>query len=135
MALYIATFHTYLIGAFRYIQYKILTDRKEDDSHASQESRLLGKMVKIMSILFWINSAYIIGDFVMYELLRLNMHDFRGFTRFGEFTFATMAFWTGWIGWKLLTRQPYESLTTALFLLLKNSLLKGKALQAKLRSK
>ncbi|MBK9014361.1 MAG: hypothetical protein IPM82_09860 [Saprospiraceae bacterium] len=41
-----------------------------------------------MLLLFWVNSAYIVTDFVMYELMRLNMHDFRGFTRFGDLSFA-----------------------------------------------
>ncbi len=123
MAFYIATFHTYIFSAHRYIRFRMGMLRHEKSGMAVQETLLLGKMVKAMAILFWINSLYIVGDFVMYELLRLNMHDFRGFTRFGELSFAAMAFWVGWIGWKLLTRQPYKSLTMTLFLLLKKLLI------------
>jgi hypothetical protein len=125
MALYIFSFHVYIFGAYRYIRFKMYSQRHEVLGLNHQETLLLGKMLKVMAVLFWVNSAYIVGDFVMYELLRLNMHDFRGFTRFGELTFGAMSFWAGWIGWKLLTRQPYESLTLALFLLVKNALIRG----------
>lgn len=123
MALYIATFHTYIFGAHRYIRYKLVNLRHEPETFAKQETLLLGKLIKVMAILFWVNSTYIIADFVMYEVLRLNMHDFRGFTRFGELSFAAMAFWSGWIGWKLLTRRPYKSMTMTLFLLIKKILI------------
>jgi hypothetical protein len=79
-----------------------------------------------MLVLFWINSAYIVADFVMYELLRLNMHNFRGFTRFGEFSFAAMAGWAGWMGAMLLLKRPYKSFSDGILFQIKKRLKKDR---------
>ena len=78
-------------------------------------------MLRVMIILFWINSAYIVTDFAMYELLRLNMHHFRGFTRFGDLSFVAMAGWAGLSGLQLLLRLPYLNSSKLAFLLLKKA--------------
>ena len=122
MALYIASFYGYQFGAYRYIRYKLPTFQNQDDSRQLHETLYLRKLLRVMVILFWVNSAYIVTDFVMYELLRLNMHNLRGFTRFGELSFAAMAGWAGWIGWKLLTKQAYTSQSGQAFSLLKKIL-------------
>jgi hypothetical protein len=96
--------------------------------HADMEDRdlhdafWLRRLVRILIVLFWINSAYITIDFVMYELLSLNMHNFRGFTRFGDLSFAAMAGWTGYMGLILLTNRPYKSLSDEIFRLVKSKI-------------
>lgn len=123
MALYIATFYAYQFGAYRYVRFKISTLRKKQEGgQAMYEALVLRRMLRVMLILFWINSAYIVADFVMYELLRLNMHNFRGFTRFGDLSFAAMAGWAGLSGVQLLLKPPYLNLSTLVFDFLKKLL-------------
>ena len=90
------------------------------------EAFVLRRMLRVLIILFWINSLYIATDFIMYELLQLNMHDFRGFTRFGDLSFAAMAGWIGLSGIQLLLRMPYQNSSQFIFFLLKNMLGSGK---------
>lgn len=103
MLLYVGTFYAYLYSAYRYIRYKYAKLR-----HSGKVSELKivlrqKRMVKVLIILFWFNSAYIGGDFIMYELLGFNLHDLRGFTRLGDLSFAAIAFWIAWCGWKNAT--------------------------------
>lgn len=115
MALYIGTFSAYLLGAYRYIRYKVAHVRRSENVMEIREALLLRRLVRVLIILFWINSAYILADFAMYELLKLNMHNFRGFTRFGELSFAAMSGWVGLMGISLLARNPYHSLSEQAF--------------------
>ncbi len=120
MALYIFTFYAYQFAAYRYIRFKISALRKKQEGgQPLYEALVLRRMLRVMLLLFWVNSAYIVTDFVMYELLRLNMHDFRGFTRFGELSFAAMAGWAGLSGVQLLMKPPYMNLSTFVFLWVK----------------
>ncbi len=116
MALYIATFYAYQFGAYRYIHFKISALRKKQEGgQAMFEALVLRRMLRVMLILFWINSAYIVADFVLSKLLLLNMHNLRGFTRFGELSFAAMAGWAGLSGVQLLQKPPYLNLSTLAF--------------------
>ena len=108
MALYIFTFYSYQFAGYRYIRFQISALRKKKEGgQPLYEALVLRRMLRVMLLLFWVNSAYIVTDFVMYELLRLNMHDFRGFTRFGDLSFAAMAGWAGLSGVQLLMKPPY----------------------------
>lgn len=116
MALYIFTFYAYQFAAYRFIRFKISALRKKQEGgQPLYESLVLRRMLRVMLLLFWVNSAYIVTDFVMYELLRLNMHDFRGFTRFGDLSFAAMAGWVGLVGLQLLMKPPYVNVSTFVF--------------------
>lgn len=131
MALYIATFYAYQFGAYRYIHFKIADLRKKQEGgQILYEAFVLRRMLRIMLILFWINSAYIVADFVMYELLQLNMHNFRGFTRFGELSFAAMGGWAGLSGLQLLLKPPYLNLSGLFFNKAKNYLLRNRSARA-----
>ena len=123
MGLYIATFYVYLFAAYRYTQFRISALRKKKEGGQPLfEAFVLRRMLRIMIILFWINSAYITTDFVMYELLHLNMHNFRGFTRFGDLSFAAMAGWAGLSGTQLLLKLPYLNSSSIVFYLVKRFL-------------
>ncbi|HFA51505.1 MAG TPA: hypothetical protein ENJ95_21025 [Bacteroidetes bacterium] len=128
MAIYIGTFYMYLFAAYRYTRFKISALRKKKESgRPLYEAFVLRRMLRVMLILFWINSAYIVADFAMYELLGLSMHNFRGFTRFGDLSFAAMAGWAGLTGLQLLVRLPYFNSSKIVFSLLKKALkYKGK---------
>ncbi len=128
MAFYISTFYLYLFGAYRYTQFKISSLRKKKEGgQPLYEAFVLRRMLRFMIILFWVNSAYIAVDFAMYELLRLDMHRFLGFTRFGELSFAAMAGWAGLSGIQLLVRLPYINSSKLVFTFLKKTLKKRKA--------
>lgn len=125
MGLYIATFYAYLFAAYRYTQFRISALRKKQEGGRPLfEAFVLRRMLRVMIFLFWVNSAYIVIDFVMYELLGLNMHDFRGFTRFGDLSFAAMAGWAGLSGLQLLFKLPYLNSSKLVFNLLKKTVRK-----------
>ncbi len=124
MGFYIATFYFYLFGAYRYLRYKVAALRHSDAGWPLNEALQLRRLIRVMLVLFWINSAYIVADFVMYELLHLNMHNFRGFTNFGDLSFALMAGWAGWMGAVLLLKRHYNSFSDGLFFQLKKYLIK-----------
>jgi len=126
MGFYIATFYGYLFGAYRYLRYKVGSLRHTEPGWPLHEALQLRRLIRVMLVLFWINSAYIVADFVMYELLQLNMHNFRGFTRFGDLSFAVMAGWAGWMGVVLLLKRPYKSFSDGLLFQLKKYLRKGR---------
>lgn len=116
MAFYIFTFYTYQFAAYRYVQYKISALRKQQQGgQLLYETLVMRRMLRVMLVLFWVNSGYIVTDFVMYELLQLNMHNFRGFTRFGDLSFVAMAGWAGLTGIQLLLKPPYLNLSTLVF--------------------
>ncbi len=127
MALYIGTFYMYLFGAYRYTQFKISALRKtQEGGKPLYEAFVLRRMLRVLIILFWINSVYIVIDFAMYELLRLDMHHFWGFTRFGDLSFVAMAGWLGLSGIQLLIGLPYLNSSTLVFGFLKKILKKKK---------
>jgi hypothetical protein len=116
MALYIFTFYAYQFAAYSYIRFQVSSLRKKQEGgQPMYEALVLRRMLRVMLLLFWVNSAYIVTDFVLYELLKLNMHDFRGFTRFGDLSFAAMAGWIGLTGVQLLMRPPYMNVSTFVF--------------------
>jgi hypothetical protein len=100
MLIYILTFYLYLYSAYRYIRYKRGALRHSKDQLAKQNVLFLKRLVKVLFVLFWINSGYIVTDFVVYEILNVNLHSLKGFTRFGDLSLAAMVFWVSWNGWK-----------------------------------
>lgn len=123
MALYIGTFYIYLFGAYRYTQIKLSALRKQKKGGEPLfEALVMRRMLRVMIALFWVNSAYIIIDFAMYELLKWDMHDFRGFTRFGDLSFVAMAGWAGLSGLQLLVRLPYLNSSKLAFKIFKKIL-------------
>lgn len=100
MLLYVGTFYAYLYSAYRYIRFKYAKLRHSKNHPELKIVLHQKRMVKVLILLFWFNSAYIGGDFIMYELLDYNLHDLRGFTRLGDLSFAAIAFWVGWRAWK-----------------------------------
>ena len=90
MLLYIFSFYFYILAAFRFVKFK--------ENHIStllqrREIIYLKILLKILLLLFWFNSAYIILDFVSYNFFKINLHNLRGFKRIGDISFAAMAFW------------------------------------------
>lgn len=90
MMLYIFSFYFYILAAFRFVKFK--------ENHLStlverREVIYLKILLKILLILFWFNSAYIIIDFASFSFFKINLHNLRGFKRIGDLSFASLAFW------------------------------------------
>lgn len=126
MALFIITFNFYMAAAYRFIRFRLARDHNKPHDWEWHQTLQLRRLIRVLFILFLFNSAYILTDFIMYELLRLNMHDFRGFTRSGEIVFASMAIWVAWVGFKLLRRRPYRSISEATFQFVRQYILRRK---------
>lgn len=105
MALYIGTFYAYLYSAYRYIRYKDASLRHSKNDSAKRQVLLMKRLIQVLFVLFWVNSAYIVGDFVIYEILKYDLHSVKGFTRFGDLSFASIALWTAWWGWRSRKRR------------------------------
>ena len=115
MALFIVTFNFYMAAAYRFIRFRLARDHHKPHDGQWHETLQLRRLIRVLFVLFFFNSVYILTDFIMYELLRLNMHDFRGFTRSGEIVFAIMAIWVGWAGLRILSKKPYRSMSEAAY--------------------
>ena len=126
MALFITTFNFYMAAAYRFIRFRVFRDQNKPHNREWHQTLQLRRLIRVLFILFFFNSVYILTDFVMYELLRLNMHNFRGFTRAGEMVFATMAIWVGWAGLRLLSEKPYRSLSEAAWQFTRSYILRRK---------
>jgi hypothetical protein len=109
MVLYIGTFYAYLYSAYRYVRYKDAHLRNNSEKKEKQEIQFLKQMLKVLLVLFWINSGYIVTDFLMYQFLDINLHTMRGFTRFGDISFGLMVFWMGLNGWRLVFKSKSTS--------------------------
>ncbi|RMG86882.1 MAG: hypothetical protein D6714_03410 [Bacteroidetes bacterium] len=105
MLLYIGTFYAYLYAAYRYIRYKNGYLRHSKNERARQQVLWLKRLVQVLFILFWIDSAYIVTDFVVYEVLKYDLHTVRGFTRVGDISFALLGLWSAWWGARTLFRR------------------------------
>ena len=105
MLLYISTFYAYLYSAYRYVRYKNAHLRHNADKKEGEEIQFLKRMLKILLILFWINSGYIVSDFFMYQFLDFNLHTLRGYTRFGDISFSLMVIWMSLNGWRIILQS------------------------------
>jgi len=106
MVLYIGTFYAYLYSSYRYVRYKEAHLRNNAEGKTKKEILFLKRMLKVLLVLFWINSGYIISDFLVYQVFDMNLHTMmRGFTRFGDISFGLMVFWMGINGWLMIFRR------------------------------
>ena len=103
MLLYITTFYAYLYSAYRFVRYRFARLRNAE-GELRREIHLLKRFLKVLLILFWINSGYIITDFLAYQILDVNLHKAPGFTRFGDISFALMTIWVAWGGWRIFRK-------------------------------
>ena len=53
----------------------------------------LKRLVKGILLLFIICAGYIVGDFLVYQFLGLNLYDIRGYTYIGDFSFTGIVLW------------------------------------------
>lgn len=109
MALFITTFNFYIAAAYRFIKFKITHCQRTNDQTTLQTTLQLRRMLRVLFVLFLFNSIYIFTDFIMYEVLGLNMHNYQTFTRFGEVLFASMSAWMAWASLSIFKKWTYQS--------------------------
>ncbi len=131
MAIFITTFNIYLAASYRFIKFKIAQCQRIGDASGLQTVLQLRRMLRVVFILFFFNSVYIFTDFIMYEVLGLNMHNYRTFTHVGEMLFASLATWMAWASLAVFKHWTYRSFSDRLWQWIKTWLLKRQGLEAK----
>ncbi len=99
--LYLISFSLYLYFSYRFIRYKLALLRKKGAFPWELDKvNRLKRMVKGLILLFVISGAYMVGDFVTYQFLGLNLYDIRGFTYIGDLSFTFIVLWVGYYGFR-----------------------------------
>ncbi len=93
-ALFVIGFSFYLYFSYRFIRYKLalLTKRNGHQWEIDKVMRLK-RLVKGILLLFIICAGYIVGDFLVYQFLGLNLYDIRGYTYIGDLSFTAIVLW------------------------------------------
>lgn len=97
--LYLTTFFAYLFFASRYIQrkQKRIRERKE-----LRQVLYMKVLIKFFFILFCIQTAFILSDFITFELFDINLRSVRLYAAAGVLSFAVLLFWLGIYGFQVL---------------------------------
>ncbi len=109
MALYVGTFYAYQFGAYRYIHFKVTVLQKKDSTETDQLYSLLilRRMLRVMLVLFWVNSAYIAADFLLEQWVGIQLGNLRGIRHLGDLSFALLGGWVGVASVQLLYPPAY----------------------------
>jgi len=94
--LYVFFLFTYLTLSYRYIKYKQAVVRRKGQFWEYSKSVWLQWTIKFLFVLAVGNTFYIILDFVVYNFLGWNLYSVKGFSYFGDLSFAAMLFWLVW---------------------------------------
>ncbi len=97
--LYLLTFFAYLYFSYRYIRQK---RRQLRTSKEAKQVWYLQYLIQIFFLLFCIHAAFVVGDFITYELLQVNLQDVKIYAGMGIFSFAALLFWLGIYGFQVL---------------------------------
>ncbi len=97
--LYLVTFFAYLYFSYRYVK------RKKREVHYRGEARKVryaDQLVRVFFVLFCIHTAFLISDFVMYQLMGINLRASKPYAALGIWSFAALLFWLGVYGVQVL---------------------------------
>ncbi|MFN7120293.1 MAG: hypothetical protein ACK4TA_26120 [Saprospiraceae bacterium] len=97
--LYLTTFFAYLFFASRYIKRKRKLVRERQELRQVLYMRVL---VKILFILFCVHTAFVLSDFITFELFAINLRSVRLYAAAGVLSFAALLFWLGIYGFQVL---------------------------------
>ena len=98
-AIYLTTFFAYLYFAFRYVRQKQRTVRNRKEQ---KKAAYLSNLLKILFILFAIHAMFIVGDFISYEFLDVNLKSLKPYAALGALSFAALLFWLSLYGFQVL---------------------------------
>ncbi len=97
--LYLTTFFAYLFFASRYIQRKRQSIRERKELRQVLYMKVL---VKILFLLFCVQTAFVLSDFITFELFDINLRSVRLYAAAGVLSFAALLFWLGTYGFQVL---------------------------------
>ncbi|MEY3052058.1 MAG: hypothetical protein RLY31_1843 [Bacteroidota bacterium] len=114
MLLYIGTFYAYQFGAYRYIHFKVAVLQKKEPGETERLYSLLilRRMLRVMLVLFWMNSAYIAGDFLLEQWMGIDLYNRRWFRYLGALSFALLGGWVGVSSVQLLYPPSYVNFSS-----------------------
>lgn len=93
-ALFVIGFSFYLYFSYRFIRFKLRFLEKRNGHQWEVDKVLrLKRLVKGILLLFIICAGYIVGDFLVYQFLGLNLYDIRGYTYIGDLSFTAIVLW------------------------------------------
>lgn len=97
--LYLTTFFAYTYFAWRYIRQK---RRQLRDRLEIKQLFYLRTLIQILFILFCIHTAFVLTDFITFELFSVNLRTVKPFAALGVLSFAALLFWLGIYGFQVL---------------------------------
>lgn len=97
--LYLGTFFAYLYFAYRYVRHK---RRRVRDRQERKKVIYLAKLLQILFILFCGHTVFVVGDFLSYEILNINLRAFKPHLALGMLSFAALVYWLSIYGTQVL---------------------------------
>lgn len=98
-ALYLSTFFMYMYFSYRYLKQKRKQIRTPKEA---KRIFYLDKLLQVLFILFCVHAIFVIGDFVSYEFLGINLRIVKPYVALGALSFAALIYWLGIYGFQVL---------------------------------
>lgn len=98
-AMYISLFFAYLYFCWRYIR------ERASRVHTHKERKqvwYLRKLVKALWVLFAIHTAFILSDFIAYEVFFVNLRSVKLYVGLGALSYAALVYWLSVYGFQVL---------------------------------
>lgn len=97
--LYLGAFFAYLYFAYRYVRHK---RRRVRGPYERKKVIYLAKLLQILFILFCGHTVFVVGDFLSYEILGINLRAFKPHLALGMLSFAALVYWLSIYGIQVL---------------------------------
>lgn len=97
--LYLSTFFAYLYFAYRYVRHK---RRRVRDVRERKKVIYLAKLLQVLLVFFCVHTVFVVGDFLSYEILGINLRAFKPHLALGMLSFAALVFWLNIYGLQVL---------------------------------
>jgi hypothetical protein len=97
--LYLTTFYAYMYFSWRYVR------QKQQDIRSPAEGKKVWyaqKLLQVLFVLFGIHTFFVLGDFIGYEFLHINLRTVKPWAALGILSFVAILFWLGVYGFQVL---------------------------------
>lgn len=98
--LYLTTFFAYLYFSWRYIQRK--QNNISNDRKALRQVLYMKVLIKVLFVLFCIQTIFVLSDFITFELFNINLRSVKLYAALGVLSFTALLFWLGIYGFQVL---------------------------------
>ena len=99
--LFVVGFAFYIYFSYRFIRFKLnLLTQKKGFAWEIDKVKRLKRMVKGLFPLFLISAGYIVGDFIVYQVLGMNLYNIRGYTYIGDISFTLIVLWVSYYAFR-----------------------------------